>query len=494
MPMVNNDRRTPEQLWDDIRQAIRNDDQESFVTAHQQLMQTMREELRAEISDAAAANQAATDQAVLLARGQRALTSAEQSYYTELLQAMRSNNPRQAISGLASTMPETIIDSVFDDLRTKHRLLSKINFLPSGPITKIILNKNGREKAVWGDLFSTISEEINAGFEIVTTNLLKLSAWLAVPKDGINFSIVHLDRFVRETLYEAYANGFEDAIVNGTGKSEPIGMNRQVGEGVTVISGVYPKKEKIKVSSLDQETLGALIGLLTTDENGKERDVRDLILVCNVNDYYTKVAAATRIMGPDGAYRDALAFPVDVIPVAGGLERGEAILGLGYRYFGSVGSNLDGNIDYSDHYKFLDDVRTFLIKGYGNGFPMDNNAFVFLDISELLPILLNVVTRSVPAPSDDATLVSLRLGSAVLSPDFAATTVEYTATTSNASNTINATPADAAASIAITFNDAPVDNGTAITWTEGSGNVVVVTVTAEDGTTTKSYTVTVTKS
>lgn len=495
MPMVNNDSRTPEQLWDDIRQAIRNDDQESFVTAHQQLMQSMREELRSEISDTAAANQLASDQAVLLARGQRALTSAEQSYYENLIQAMKASNPKQAISGMSSTMPETIIDSVFDELRTRHPLLSRIRFLPTGPITKIILNTNGRETAVWGDLFSTISKEINAGFKAVTTTLLKLSAWLAVPKDGFNFSVVYLDRFVRETLYEAYANGFEDAIVDGDGNGKPIGMTRQVGDGVTVTGGVYPRKAKIAVRSFDQETLGSLIGLLTTDENGKERDVRDLIIVCNVNDYYTKVSAATQIMAPDGSYRNALPFNIEVVPVAGGLKRGEAIIGLAYRYFGSVGSDLAGNIDYSDHFNFLDDVRTFIIKGYGNGFPMDNNAFQLLDISDLQPILLNVVTRSVPTASSDATLASLKLGKAVLSPAFAANTTSYTATTTDAKNVINAVQADAGASVAITYNSTTVvDNGTPITWAAGSSNVVVVTVTAEDGTTTKSYTVTVTKS
>lgn len=492
--MNNNDRRTPEQLWADLRQCINNDDQEGFLRIHQELLQSMREEMRSEMAENAAANLAATDQAVLLARGQRALTSAEQTYYEKLIQAMKSSTPKQALANLGETMPVTIIDSVFDDLRTRHPLLSKIRFLPSGPIAKIILSANGREKAVWGELFGQISKEINAGFKVVQTNLLKLSAWIAVPKDGFVFSAIYLDRYVRETLYESYANGFEDAIVDGTGKNEPIGMTRQVGEGVTVTGGVYPRKAKVKVSDFEQETLGALIAMLTTDENGKERDVRDLVLVCNVNDYYTKVAAATRIKDPEGNYRPALAFPVDVIPVAGGLKRGEAVLGLGYRYFGSVGSNLQGNIDYDDSYKFLEDVRTYLIKGYGNGFPMDNNAFLLLDISNLQPNYYRVVTPTLPAASSDATLASLRLGKAALSPAFAAGTVTYTAATTDATNAINAVPADAGAKVEITLNDEPVDNGTAIAWTDGSNNVVKVKVTAADGTTTKTYTVTVTKS
>ena len=44
----------------------------------------------------------------------------------------------------------------------------------------------------------------------------------------------------RTALYEMLATGLENGIVNGTGKDQPIGMNRQVGDDVTVTAGVYP--------------------------------------------------------------------------------------------------------------------------------------------------------------------------------------------------------------------------------------------------------------
>ena len=85
-----------------------------------------------------------------------------------------------------------------------------------------------------------------------------------------------------------------------------------------------------------------------------------------------------------------------------------------------------------------------------------------------------------------------------LSPAFAAATTSYTASTTNASNTINAVPADANASISITnTHDTDqvdnYDNGEAITWAAGT-NTVAVKVTAADGTTNQTYTITVTKS
>ena len=80
-----------------------------------------------------------------------------------------------------------------------------------------------------------------------------------------------------------------------------------------------------------------------------------------------------------------------------------------------------------------------------------------------------------------------------MSPAFSPETDTYTATTKNATNVIAAIPADAGANIAIKFGEEETENGAALAWEEGS-NSVEITVTAADGSTTKKYKVTVTKS
>lgn len=67
---------------------------------------------------------------------------------------------------------------------------------------------------------------------------------------------------------------------------------------------------------------------------------------------------------------------------------------------------------------------------------------------------------------------------------------EYTATTTNATNTITATAEDDDAEITILNGETPVTNGSAATWAEGA-NTVKVTVTNGDAQ--EVYTVTVTK-
>ena len=121
------------------------------------------------------------------------------------------------------------------------------------------------------------------------------------------------------------------------------------------------------------------------------------------------------------------------------VKPGEAVLGMAYKYFAAVGmSSKDGRIEYSDQYQFLEDNRVYVIKLYANGFPIDNNAFAYLDISNLRAAVLKVEQVTAPDPSADATLSSLKIGALALSPNFAAGTTTYTAATTNNSNVINA--------------------------------------------------------
>ena len=203
-------------------------------------------------------------------------------------------------------------------------------------------------------------------------------------------------------------------------------------------------------------------------------------------------------MAPDGTYRnDVLPYPMTIIQ-SPAVKNGEAVLGLAYKYFAAAGMEKDGRIEYSDHYQFVEDNRTYMIKLYANGFPMDNNAFLYLDISGLRPAVYKVEQVTAPAASTNAELSDLRIGNLALSPAFDASTTAYTATTTAATNTINAFPADAGAEVEVIVKPAggdsqEISNGTAAKWGTGE-NTVTVNVTAADGSSTKSYSVTVTKS
>lgn len=68
--------------------------------------------------------------------------------------------------------------------------------------------------------------------------------------------------------------------------------------------------------------------------------------------------------------------------------------------------------------------------------------------------------------------------------------LEYTATTSNASNKVTATPTDPAATISILVGETEVENGSSASWTVGENTL---TITVSGGAPDTVYTVTVTR-
>lgn len=404
--MRNNDNeiKTREEYRQQMHDAVKQNDAKLFAQAWDGMCQVIGAELHQEYDQRINALQEELDSRVLTARGVHQLTGEEKKYYQKVIEAMSAKNPKQAISDLDVAMPVSIMESVFEDLKTNHPLLSHIDFTPSGGAVELIMNENGYQEAAWGVLDAEIVKELTDGFKKVSANLLKLSAFLPVCKAMLALGPTWLDRYVRECLYEALANGLESGIVYGSGKDMPIGMNRQVGEGVSVTDGEYPEKEAIPVTDLSAQTVGDLLARMAKNPKGKARRIQDVVLIVNPVDYYSRIMPATTVMAPDGTYRNnVLPYPATIIE-SPAVDAGKAIFGLGKRYFGVAGTSIGGNIEYSDHYHFLEDERMYLIKVYANGLPKDNNAFLVLDISNLQPLALKVemVSAAAAAASEPA--------------------------------------------------------------------------------------------
>lgn len=341
----------------------------------------------------------ASDNNVLIGRGVRQLTSEENKYYQAVIEAMKSSNPKQALTELNLVLPITTIDAVFEDLQTDHPLLEEINFQNTSGLIEFLVNTNGNQLATWGTLTAEIVKELTSGFKKANMTLHKLSAFLPIAKSMLDLGPAWLDRYVRSILGEAIALGLEEGIINGSGKEQPIGMNRQVGVGVVVTGGVYPVKDTVTLNSLDPVAYGAIIAPMSKSANGKDRIVKEVILIVNPTDYLTKVMPATTVRGTDGTYRnDVFPFPTKVIQSVQ-VPAGKAIMGLGKKYFMGIGTAKSGKIEYDDSYRFLEDERVYLVKLYGHGEPVDNNAFAYLDISGLKPSVQQVfITNAAEFP------------------------------------------------------------------------------------------------
>jgi len=103
------------------------------------------------------------------------------------------------------------------------------------------------------------------------------------------------------------------------------------------------------------------------------------------------------------------------------------------------------------------------------------------------------VTR---AASAIASLSNIKLSNGTLTPAFATATTAYTASVANTVATITITPTTTDANATIKVNGTAVTSGTAsgaITLAEGANTAINVVITAQNGTTKETYTVTVTR-
>ena len=345
------------------------------------------------------------DTEILQARGVRVLTSQEKKYFEKLGEAMRAENPKQALTNPELVMPETVINAVFDDLQTEHPLLSRISFTNTQGAIKFLMSNNDYQKAVWGKLCAEITEEIESSFKEIDMTLMKLSAFIPVCEAMLDLGPAWLDSYVRQCLYEALANGLEDGIINNLNTTTgPVGMISDMTTGSGGVgAATFTAKTATPITDLKPATIGAQLAKLAKDEAGKYRAIRDVILIVNPVDYMTKVFPATTVMTGSGTYvNNVLPYPMTVIQSAA-VASGKAVLGLGYKYFMGLGmSSRAGRIEYSDEFKWLEDERVYKIKLYANGMPMDNNAFQYLDISGLKPATIAVTVENDAASANYA--------------------------------------------------------------------------------------------
>ena len=396
MPMTSKDllEKTRAKHTSAMAAALKSGDPEQMNTAMAAYFNDVHDAILREAADAAEVRN--QDNSILAARGVTVLTSTELSYYSNLSAAMRAENPRLALENFDVAMPETIIERVIETIRRAHPLLDAIDFRSTAYMTRVILNAAPAKAAVWGKITAAITEEITGSLKEFSLAQCKLTAFMCISQDLLELGPQWLDRYVVATLSEAIALGAETGIVDGDGKDCPVGMTRVIPEEDVSTGVTYARKEAIAVADMSPQTWGPLVAELCKDplDDTKARTVdgRDLILVCNPFDYWAKIMPATSFRKPDGEYvRDILPVPATLFQTSA-LEQGKAVLGIGPNYVLALGpGGKKGFITPDDSVRFFEDERAYKAKLLGNGRPMDNNSFLYLDISDMLNYLATLV-------------------------------------------------------------------------------------------------------
>lgn len=313
--------------------------------------------------------------------GLRSLTAEEKQWIDR---AIKQEDTSSLTGNEIDYLPETTVNYIFEDLKTAHPLFQYIDWAPAGVQKWFLSERSG--KATWGKLTRAIIDQIEAGIKILDLEVNSLSAFMFVPKAIINMGYKWIDRFVRTVLLEVNEEGLETGIVAGNGNDAPIGLLKDL-EG-SVQSGVYPDKTAVAITDLGPDSFGKLV-LPTLNRNGK-RNVDTIVIIANQNELDTKIYKATHVLSFNG-YVKADNYKNFVYVASPDVPANKAIAYIPNKYVAGVSRM---GIDYSDHYKFLEQLRTYTVLTYGNGRLKSNDDAVVLDITNLEPLKPIVKTEA----------------------------------------------------------------------------------------------------
>ena len=313
--------------------------------------------------------------------GLRSLTAEEKQWIDR---AIKQEDTSSLTGNEIDYLPETTVSYIFEDLKTEHPLFQYIDWAPAGVQKWFLSERSG--KATWGKLTRAIVDQIEAGLKTLDLEVNSLSAFMFVPKAIINMGYKWIDRFVRTVLLEVNEEGLETGIIAGNGNDAPIGLLKDL-EG-SVQSGVYPDKTPVEITDLGPDSFGKSV--LPTLNRGGKRNVDTIVIIANQNELDTKIYKATHVLGFNG-YVKADNYKNFVYVANPDVPENKAIAYIPNKYTAGISRM---GIDYSDHYKFLEQLRTYTVLTYGNGRLKSNDDAVVLDITNLEPLKPIVKTEA----------------------------------------------------------------------------------------------------
>ncbi|MEB8101857.1 phage major capsid protein [Staphylococcus xylosus] len=279
-------------------------------------------------------------------------------------------------------LPEETIDRIFENLTTEHPLLADLGIKNAGLRLKFLKSETSGV-AVWGKIFGEIKGQLDAAFSEETAIQNKLTAFVVLPKDLKDFGPAWVERFVRLQIEEAFAVALEAAFLNGTGKEQPIGLSRQVQEGVSVTGGVYPEKESLGTLTFkDPRTtvleLTKVFKNHSTDEKGKSVAVKgNVTMVVNPSDAFDIQAQYTHL-NANGVYVTALPFNLNVIESVA-QTAGKVLTYVKDRYDGYLAGGI--NLQKFDQTLAIEDMDLYTAKQFAYGKAKDDKVAAVYDLN-----------------------------------------------------------------------------------------------------------------
>lgn len=413
-----------------------------------------------------------------------------------LAQIRSMRGQTRAITGAELMIPVVYLDLISENVYRYSKLLRHIRVRSvKGEARQTI--SGIVEEAVWMEMCGALNE-LNFGFNQITLDGYKVGGFIAVCNAILEDSDLALSSWIVEAISESIGLALDKAILYGKGSAGrmPLGIVTRLAQ--TQKPSDYPANapewvdlHTSNILKISADLTGAAFwsALMLATGNTYTRYSRgDQVWSMNSKTYAllrSKVITFT-------ATGDLASSVFGYLPIIGGtvevlefIPDGDIIGGYGELYLLLQRSGM--TIEASREVQFIQDNTVFRGKQRADGAPVIPGAFVAINING------TDVTTTIPFAADTANDANLdSLEGLTLSPSFDAKILTYAATASAASNAISATPAQASASVAISYNGKNVRNGGIVTWL-ADGAAHPLTVTVRNGNAVRVYTVNVTK-
>lgn len=424
----------------------------------------------------------------------------ERSEVKEFLIRLRSmKGQTRDVTGAELTIPVVFLELIAENMFRYSKLLNRVRYRTVGGQARQTIAGTVPE-AVWTEMCGAINE-LTFVFNQVTLDGYKVAGYVPVCNSVLEDNDIDLAGWIVEMLSESIGLAMDKAILYGKGSASNMPMGIVTRLAQTAQPDNYPANAPAWV---DLHTTN----IIQIDSSESAVDFWAALAVAAGNTY-TKYARGTQFWAMNSktlatlksklitfaASGELLARFNGVMPIIDGdvdvlefMPDGDIVGGYGDLYLLAVRSGM--TIQSSTEVQFIQDNTVFKAKQRADGQPVIPGAFVAININN------TSVTTAMTFAADkanNAMLQSLSIGTESLNPGFDADTYAYTiAAASNASDKIEATPAQANAQVAISYNGNNVRNGGTVTWL-ADGQAHPLTVTVTQGNAVRVYTVQVTK-
>ena len=409
------------------------------------------------------------------------------------LRSMRGQS--RAVTGAELTIPVVFLELISENMFRYSKLLNRVRVrYVNGQARQTIAGTV--PEAVWTEMCGAINE-LNFVFNQVTLDGYKVAGYVPVCNSLLDDNDINLASWIVEMLSESIGYAMDKAILYGKGSASrmPLGIVTRLAQENAPSD--YPANAPawtdlhetniLKIGGADVTGAEFWSALMTATGATYTRYNRGTMFWAMNSKTYAALKSKLITFTATG---DIVANLFGSLPIVTGdidilefMPDGDIVGGYGDLYLLAVRSGM--MIESSYEVQFLQDNTVFRAKQRADGMPIIPGAFVAININN------QAVTTAMDFAADtanDAQLADLTLTGASIT--FDPETYTYTATASSNSLKIEATPAQAAAQVAISANGKNVRNGGTATLTASVANPISVTV--KQGNATRVYNLTIT--